>query len=214
MQKVTGNRARGAAGFSLIELMVALGVTLIITVIAAQLLAQSLNVRARENARIEAITDVQRALQMMSREIGNAGLGLTNNGLVPADCDASELRVRSNLNAFTEATLDTTDPDEDIVYAIINNTTGGSGDNQRLVTRQDISTGTVMSVANRIDDLLFEYLNEDGTTVTNAADAEKVRITVSVWLRAVGSPGRPGYQPASRTRLVSEVALRNSALRK
>ena len=55
MQKVTRNSA-GSAGFSLIELMVALGVTLIITVIAAQLLAQSLNVRARENARIEAIT--------------------------------------------------------------------------------------------------------------------------------------------------------------
>lgn len=214
MQKVTRNRAGSAAGFSLIELMVALGVTLIITVIAAQLLAQSLNVRARENVRNEAIADVQRALQVMTREIGNAGLGLNNNGLVPADCSAVELRVRSNLNAFTESTLDTADSDEDVVYSIINNTSGGGGDNQRLVIRQDVNTDTVISVANRIDDLRFEYLNEDGATVANVVDAEKVRIAVSVVLRAVGTPGRPGYQPPSRTRLVSEVTLRNRALRK
>ena len=54
------NKANGAAGFSLIELMVALGITLIIMVVAGRMLAMSLNVRMRENQRTEAISDVSR----------------------------------------------------------------------------------------------------------------------------------------------------------
>src|SRR5215207_11004352 len=104
MLTVTGGRGagrrRGEAGFSLIELMVALGVTLVIMVVASQLLAMSMFVRQRENQRSEAVADVQRALQAISREISNAGLGMANNGLVAADSDAIAIHIRSNLNAF------------------------------------------------------------------------------------------------------------------
>ena len=44
------------------------------------------------------------------------------------------------------------------------------------------------------------------------AQAARVRITVGVTLRAVGTPGRPGYQPQSRTQVVSDVSLRNRLL--
>src|SRR5215216_1058871 len=122
-----GAGREGEAGFSLIELMVALGVTMVIMVIASQLLSMSMFVRQRENQRSEAVADVQRALQAMSREISNAGLGMTNNGLVPADSDELAIRIRSNLNAFCGAASacdsDATDPGEDIVFALINNTT-------------------------------------------------------------------------------------------
>src|SRR5215216_5815652 len=109
-----GGRA-GEAGFSLIELMVALGVTLVIMAIASQMLAMSMAVRTRENQRSEAIADVQRALQTMTREISNAGLGLGGqNGLVDGDSGSLALRVRSNLNAFcgmgTTCDTDTSDP--------------------------------------------------------------------------------------------------------
>src|SRR5215216_1465047 len=104
----TVNRRRGAgrrgeAGFSLIELMVALGVTLVIMVIATRLLAMSMFVRQRENQRAEAVADVQRALQSVSREISYAVLGMTNNGLVASDSDDISIRIRSNLNAFCVA---------------------------------------------------------------------------------------------------------------
>src|SRR5215207_6198629 len=100
MLTVTGGRGagrrRGEAGFSLIELMVALGVTLVIMVIATRLLAMSMFVRQRENQRSEAVADVQRALQSMSREISNAGLGMKNNGLVASDSNDISIRIRSN----------------------------------------------------------------------------------------------------------------------
>lgn len=212
-------RRKGEAGFSLIELMVALGVTLVIMVVASRLLAMSMYVRQRERQRSEAVADVQRALQAMSREISNAGLGMSNNGLVPANSDSVAIRIRSNLNAFcapgAACDADTSDPGEDIVFSLINNTTGTDGVNQRLITRQDVNSGNAISaLANRIDSLEFVYVAEDGTTTANASLAQKVRLNVTVTLPAVGSAGQAGYQPASEMRLNSEAVLRNSLLDK
>ncbi|MBV9924126.1 MAG: prepilin-type N-terminal cleavage/methylation domain-containing protein [Acidobacteria bacterium] len=207
---------RGEAGFSLVELLVAIGVTLVIMVVATRLLAMSMFVRQRENQRAEAVADVQRALQAMSREISNAGLGLSNNGLVADDSDDTSIRIRSNLNAICTTNLacdsDTADAGEDVVYAIISDT-DDTGVVQRLITRQDINSGNAISqLANRIDNLQFVYVKPDGTTTLNASQAQKVKITVTVTLRAVGKSGQPGYQPPSQTELVSEVVLRNLLL--
>src|SRR5215211_8226170 len=115
--KRRGAGRAGEAGFSLIELMVALGVTMVIMVVASRLLSMSMFVRQRENQRAEAVADVQRALQSMSREISNAGLGMSNNGLVASDSNDISIRIRSNLNAFCGAgppcDADTSGPGED-----------------------------------------------------------------------------------------------------
>jgi type II secretory pathway pseudopilin PulG len=209
----------GEAGFSLLELVVALGVTLVIMVIASKMLAMSMFVRQRENQRSEAVADVQRALQAMSREISNAGLGMSNNGLVAADSTDISIRIRSNLNAFcgtaSACDTDTTDAGEDIVFSLINNTTGGGGDNQRLITRQDVnSSNAISALANRIDSLTFNYIDEGGLTTTDASQAQKVKFTVTVTLPAVGTEGQAGYQPPSQMQLVSEAVLRNLLLDK
>jgi len=206
----------GEAGFSLIELVVAIGVTLVIMVVASRLLSMSMLVRQRESQRSEAVADTQRALQAMSREISNAGLGMSNNGLVDADSDESSIRIRSNLNAFCGVTSacdkDTLDPGEDVVYAIITNT-DAAGLNQKLITRQDVNSGNAISpLANRIDDLNFTYVKADGTTTLNASQAQKVKVIVGVTLPAVGRQGQPGYQPPTQTQLVSECVLRNAML--
>ena len=207
---------RGEAGFSLIELVVAIGVTLVIMVVATRLLSMSMLVRQREGQRSEAVADTQRALQAMSREISNAGLGMSNNGLVADDSDDTSIRIRSNLNAFCGVTSacdrNTDGPGEDVVYAIINNT-DAAGLNQRLITRQDVNAGNAISpLANRIDTLNFTYIKADGTTTLNASQAQKVKVTVTVTLPPVGRQGQPGYQPPSQMQLVSEVVLRNATL--
>ncbi|HEX7314307.1 MAG TPA: type II secretion system protein [Pyrinomonadaceae bacterium] len=222
MLKVKGRGGAGRGGergFSLIELMVALGVTLIIMVVASKLLAMSMFVRQRERQRSEAVADVQRALQSMSREISNAGLGLRNNGLVDADSDDLAIRIRSNLNAFCggggACDADTSDPGEDVVFTLINNTTAVTGGNQRLITRQDVNNSNAISaLANRIDSLSFEYVRPDGVTTTDASLAQKVKINVTVTLPAVGTAGQAGYQPASQMQLTSEAVLRNLLLDK
>lgn len=214
-----GNRKAGSAGFSILELIVALGVTLVVMTVAGRLLAMSMSVRTRENARVEAIGDVQRALQVMTREIGNAGLGLSTNGIHPGDSNASQIRVRSNLNAFSGDT-DTLDSlpagTEDVVFAIINNYTGTEPEGQRLITRQDVNApaNKISQLANKVDSLQFDYLKADGTVAASPVQAERVRITVGVDLPEVGKPESPGFQPATRVQLHSDVALRNRLLNK
>src|ERR1051325_1548566 len=86
------------SGFSLIELLIAMTITLAVMVAASTLLASSLRTRTRENLRSQALAAAQRSLSMMSREIGNAGYGLTDNGVIAADSSATSIRVRANLN--------------------------------------------------------------------------------------------------------------------
>ncbi|MCA1618153.1 MAG: prepilin-type N-terminal cleavage/methylation domain-containing protein [Acidobacteria bacterium] len=222
MRERKGTRANsGEAGFSLIELMVALGVTLVIMVIASRMLSMSMAVRTRENQRSEAVADVQRALQSMTREITNAGLGMENNGLVAADSGALAIRVRTNLNAFCKVVTagvapdcdsDTADAGEDIVYALINNV-DAAGELQSLVTRQDVNSSNAISpLANRVDALEFEYYKADGTLTTNASLAQTVKVTVTVTLPAVGTSGQAGYQPATQMEVESRATLRNLLL--
>ena len=207
------SKAQDSRGFSLIELLVALGVTLVIMAVSARMLSMTMNVRARENQRTEAVSDVQRVLQTMSREIGNAGLGLKGNGITTYPASATELakiRVRSNLDAFMGDT-DTGDTDEDIVFTLVDDTTVDP--NQRYITRQDVNAKKVTMFADRIDALQFDFMKQDGTAAA-AADAERVRITATVMLPAVGAAGQAGFQPPTRMRLQSEVTLRNRLLTK
>ncbi|MBV8859621.1 MAG: prepilin-type N-terminal cleavage/methylation domain-containing protein [Acidobacteria bacterium] len=207
--------ADDSRGFSLVELMVALAVTLTIMAVAGRMLSMTMNVRTRENQRTEAIADVQRALQSMSREIANAGLGLSSNGItsdVPDETTFGEIRIRSNLNGLPPVNDTTTkDAGEDVVYTLINDATVDPP--QRLITRQDVNSKTISQVANRIDALQFTFLKADGTAATPST-AERVQINVSVTLPAVGTAGSAGYQPATVMRLQSDVILRNTLLTK
>src|SRR5438552_12210396 len=96
-----GKSARStSAGFSLIELMISMAVTLILMGLASALIASSFNVRGRENQKSSALADAQRALNSMTREIANSGFGLSNNGIVVTQSNSTSIRVRANLNAF------------------------------------------------------------------------------------------------------------------
>src|SRR6266850_3010046 len=107
-------------GFSLLELLIAMAITLIIMSIASTLLATSFKIRTRENARSDSIADVQRGLNIMSREIAIGGYGFdpASNGLVTGDCDDSSIRVRSNLNRYSDGSSTIESASEDVKYLI------------------------------------------------------------------------------------------------
>ena len=73
---MTMRRSNNQAGFSLLEVLIAMGITITIMALASTLLAASFRVRSREDRKSDAIADVQRALNIMTREISNAGLKL------------------------------------------------------------------------------------------------------------------------------------------
>ena len=129
---------------------------------------------------------------------------------VPIASSLTQTVILTLTAAATEAAPDTTDEGEDVVYTLINDATVNPP--QRLVVRQDVNTGRISQLANRIDGLHFDFLNADDTDAASVAAAVKVRITVWVSLPAVGTPGTGGYQPPTRMRLSSQAALRNSLL--
>ena len=181
------------AGFSLLELLIAMTVTLAVMVAASTLLASSLRTRTRENLRSDGLAAAQRALSIMSREISNSGYGLTDNGIVVADSAADSIRVRANLNNDT----DVTDVDEDVRFIL-------QTANSEIVRYDDSTAASARSVlAKNISSLTIKYLNTAGTEV-GIASAERVSIEVLVNL-----PAGP-EEPAGTVRLLSQVALRNA----
>jgi Tfp pilus assembly protein PilW len=223
-------------GFSLFELIIAMTLTIVIMGIASTLLAQSLRVRTRANENVDSLADVQRALNIMSREIADAGFNLADNGIVAGDTgiDAngnSTIRIRSNLNKFNTAVSTTArngigvvgeDAGEDIKYFVY------PAANTNLLARYDayaVAGGSSTVLANRLDSLHIHYFAQKVTYSTSNCDisgaslaevtpsaAKYVVIAVCVGLGAVGTPGSPGYQPPIKVMLVSDVALRNSNL--
>jgi prepilin-type N-terminal cleavage/methylation domain-containing protein len=173
---------KNQAGFSLMELLVSLTITLVVMSIAVTMLARTLNVRTRENEHVDELGDVQRALNIMSREIANAGFNLTNNGIVAADSNGQAIRIRANLNKFDTsgvfsaaakrgigdpAALPGEDAGEDVTYFV------NVADNTNYLARWDalaISQGTVL--ANRVDTVDFNYFDRKVTYTQDPANCQ------------------------------------------
>jgi prepilin-type N-terminal cleavage/methylation domain-containing protein len=229
-------------GFSLVELIIAMTITLVVLTIATTLLARSLNIRTRSNANVDALADAERALNIMSREIAQSGFNLSDNGIVPEDSVVdgngnSTIRVRANLNRFdTNATsfarqgignggaLPGEESGEDVKFFIY------PAGNTTLLARYDpYAPGGPEStvVANRLDRMRVHYFAQRVTYDTDPpncaiqnpslaevapAAARYVVIAVCIRQQATGAPGSPGYQPAQNLLLTSDVALRNANL--
>ena len=184
------NLVSTSSGFSLLELLIAMTITLAVMAAASTLLATSLRTRTRENQRSNALAAAQRALNIMSREIGNSGYGLTDNGIVVADSDDDSIRVRANLDNGT----DLNQANEDVRFV-------HQDDNDVIVRVENAGTSGVLATG--ITDMTILYLTVTGTTAP-AGTAERVRIDIQVAL-----PAGP-QQPAGLVRLTSDVALRNA----
>jgi Tfp pilus assembly protein PilW len=222
-------------GFSLFELVVGMGITLTIMAIGAALLSSTFNIRGRENRRTEALAAAQHALNIMARDIANAGFGLKRNGIIPQDSDASSIRIRANLNAFAGVASSGTlaDADEDIEY-FLHKTDADENSTRGVLMRYDVNTQQSRLLVDSVDDLEIYYfdrkvdytldpsggitvttLNSGGTPVQEVddqGDTTFVVITLILKLDAVGQPGSPGYQPAGQVQLATDIALRNRNL--
>jgi type II secretory pathway pseudopilin PulG len=217
MPEVKHTTRKNDEGFSLIELLIAMTVTIVLMGVASTLLSASFKLRTRENARTDSIADVQRAINAMSREIsiGGYGFGTNSNGLVAGDCDISSIRVRSNLNRYSGNSLTIESSGEDVKYLI--DTTDG----QSYLVRYDQfpPTGSLQAtvMANRIEELKITYWGPANTALDVATDPSQVvnavgvQITVTARLLQVGTPGAPGFQPETTVQLTSDVALRNKS---
>lgn len=209
--KQTKNKQK-MQGFSLIELMIAMFVTLVLVGLASTLFGTALGVRSRESRKTDALTTARAAINVISREIANSGYGLTTNGIVTADSGEQKIHVRANLENENKCI---TEDGEDVTYyydatskSIVRYTKYSnvpcSTSSSNLVTETSV-------VVNRISNVKFKYFNYAGAnstpteSLTPTANTGRVQITVEVELEEV--VGQPKNQKVTFT---SDVTLRNA----
>jgi prepilin-type N-terminal cleavage/methylation domain-containing protein len=222
---------QSSGGFSLLELLIAMAITITLMTAATTLLAGALRMRSRENQKSDALADTQRALNILTREIADSGFNLNNNGIVAGDSGLHTLRIRSNLNKYDLAAPDPArngigvpvwDASEDISYYT------NLADNTKYLVRHDEYGSGSTVLANRIDAIGFHYFDQKVTyscksgdsdisdrsvnEVASPTQAKYVVIAIAVTLDQIGTPGSPGFQPKYSVLLCSDVALRNSGL--
>ncbi len=185
----------------MIELVIAMTITLVLMGVATSLFAGALGTRSRESRRTDALTSGRAALSAISREIGNAGYGMKTNGIITSDSGAQKLRFRANLN---NGDWSTNNPGEDVTYFFDSTT-------QSIVRYDPNNTPNTSVIVNRISDVSFSYFDYVGSSSTEipvttpTANTGRVRITVTVKLEDV--VGQPKNQ---KVKFTSDVTLRNS----
>jgi type II secretory pathway pseudopilin PulG len=216
------NGGAGEGGFSLIELVVAMGVTLVVLTMASSLLSASFNVRTREDRRTAALADAQRALNTVTREITNSGYNLKSNGILASQSDDDSLTVLSDYNMNNAW-----DVDEVVSFKLADNPNTGTKSLVRYAldaAGAASTTGTVL--AENVDSFKVRYFASKRDYTTGVCDiddasaaaattpdkAQYVVLVVCATLPAAGREKSPGYQPASRVQLVSDATLRNSLM--
>jgi type II secretory pathway pseudopilin PulG len=195
-------------GFTVLELLIAMTITLGIVGIAVVGLGRTLGTKNRESRRTDALTSAQAALNVMSREIGNSGYGLNdsttnihNNGIVLADSSVNKLRIRSNM-INTNSTA--SDLGEDVTYYYDVNT-------QSIARYDPVQSPKTSYIINRISSVNFQYYDYTGSSSTPTvsstptANTSRIRVTLTVQLDPV--QGQPDNQTV---KLASDVTLRNS----
>lgn len=193
-----------AKGFSLIELITALTITLVVLGVAVAVFSNALSIRAREGSKTDALNSAQAAINIMSREITNSGYGLIdaegkkNNGIVTADSNNKRLHIRANI---TNNDLTTDDAGEDITFYY-------DADSQSVV-RYDANSRLTSGIINRISNVEFVYYDYLGSTISEntvpTVDTGRVNITLTVSL-----PNVQGQPVNQEVKFSSDVTLRNS----
>lgn len=213
------------SGFSLLEMMIAMGITLVLLALTATLFASALSTRARESRRSDALTAASAAISVMSREIANSGYGIAVddggfmpvNGIILADSGKNRIHFRSNTENRNSCAKDR---GENVTY-FFDDATKSIVRHERFSSDQSdpcSATATEMTetsvVVNRISSVNFKYFNYQGSNSTPlqangtdnpTADTGRVKIIVQVDLEEV--VGQPKNQKIT---FESDVTLRNS----
>jgi type IV pilus assembly protein PilW len=186
-------------GFTLIELLVAMAVGLVVLAAVLKVFVSQNRTNEAQQEVAYAQQNVRAAMDLMAREIRNAGYDPENNDFEAVRTATSgSIRILSNLSGDDEAG-DPNEPNEDVTYTV-------NGSNQ--LTR----SGSRM--VDFVNNLQFGYVLKDGTvldppgaalTAEQRADVRTVIIRLGV---RTENPDRATGQFRVRN-LVSRVRIRN-----
>jgi type II secretory pathway pseudopilin PulG len=199
-------KAKNEAGFSVTEMVVTMMIMLAIMGLVTTLFSRSLNTKTRESSRTDAQTASQAALNVMSREIANAGYGTVTNGLMN-DSGQDLLHFVSNHVNTNDNLLQ---PGENVTYyfepgtkSILRYDANGAGPGSPLTS----------IIINRISNVEYQYFDYTGNQalptgpfLAPTANTGRVRIKLTVNMEQVVGQVNP-----DKVELTTDVTLRNSS---
>ena len=161
---------KNMAGFTLAEMMVAIAIGMV--VIAS--VTGTFRAQTRQNKAEEEISqmhqNVRGALDMISRELMQAGYKKSGGSVTGVTYDTTQLLIQADLDE--SGTPDTSSGSlEYIVY------TRDAANNR--ITRKLGSSGTAEIVADNITQFDFQYKDANGASTTTSSSIRKVTITIT-----------------------------------
>lgn len=157
-------RRPSEAGFSLLELMVSLGIAGILMAGIFAAYYTQLRAHMTQQLTVEMQQNLRASMQIMAREIRMAGYNPTTTaGAGITTMLANSFQFTSDL----DGNGDTAGTDENVRYGI--NANGDLGRD---------TGGGLQPVAEFIDALNYVYLDEDGNITTNPSDVRSVQVTI------------------------------------
>jgi type II secretory pathway pseudopilin PulG len=199
----SGYGGAGQAGVTLIELVVVMAVTLLVSAVLLGFLDNTFSVAGRATADIQAENDARLALRTMTQDIRAARpTSISFTSLIPTSGACPTAPSAANCLSFTIYRGTATRPDcqTTVTYGLLAGWVQQTRSDSNCATNISISRRLIGNVANGSTPL-FSYYDASGAPMTSG-QAAATSVTVTL---AVTYPG--GQQPLSFT---STLSLRNA----
>lgn len=162
-------KLRDPNGFTLVELMVSMGIGMVIlAAVTTTFMSQTRIYNAQEQIN-EMQQNARGALDILSRELKMAGYKPNGGGFNGVTYSTTQLRVQADLNSDGAISTSST-ANEQITYAFDN------GNEQ--ITRA-VGSGSAQILAEHISAFTFNYLDSAGAATTVSANIRQVSITIT-----------------------------------
>jgi type IV pilus assembly protein PilW len=163
------SKLRNVTGFTLIELMVAMGIGMVVlAAVTTTFMAQAKFYNAQEQVN-EMQQNARGALDIITRELKMAGYKPNGGTFDGVTYSTAQLLIQADLDSSGTISNSST-ANEQITYAY------DSASNQ--ITRK-IGTGTAEVLADNITAFAFSYYDGNGASTTTSANIRQVRVDIT-----------------------------------